>query len=141
MGLLSRLFGSGGGSSDTAAQVVDLTNGPRTYSFDVVGESHYQELLESICGGRTKKGHRLEVKACLVPEDDSPRGRNAVRVYIEGLTVGYLHWKFAPIFRQRMEEAGVAGVTAKCKGIIVGGWDRGNGDRGSFGVLLDLPRD
>jgi hypothetical protein len=118
---------------------MDLTDGPGAYSFDVVGEIHYQEILESICGGRTKKGHRLEVEAYLVPENDGPYGRNAVRVYIQGLTVGYLHWKSAPIFREQMKETGVAGAAAKCNAIIVGGWDHATGDRGYFGVRVDLP--
>ncbi len=139
MGLLSLLFGSDEKSSTITMQVADITNGPGTYSVDVVGESHYQEALESICGGRTENSQRLQVEAFLVPENDNPHDSNAVRIYIRDQTVGYLDRETARSFRERMVEIGLTGVATKCSAIIVGGWDRGGGDRGYFGVKLDLP--
>ena len=139
MGLLSRLFGSGGDSPGDTVEVADLTNGPGTYSIEVVGESYYQKNLERICGGRTEEGHRLEVDAFLVLEDDNPHDRKAVRIDVLGGTVGYLDRRTARSFRKQLAKIGFAGGVAKCSGIIVGGWDRGGGDRGYFGVKLDLP--
>ena len=42
--------------------------GDGSYRVEVVGESHYQEALEAICGGRTEEGARQECTATLVPE-------------------------------------------------------------------------
>ena len=70
--------------------LLKLTKG-RTRIVDVVGESHYQDALEEICGGRTKYDVYKRVKATLIPEDDNPVDPLAVRVEIEGRTVGYLN--------------------------------------------------
>ncbi len=139
MGLFSWLFGSDERSSITKMQVADITNGPGTYSVDVVGESHYQKALERICGGRTENSQRLVVEAFLVLEDDNPRDSKAVRISIQGKTVGYLDRETARSFRKQIGGIRMTGVAAKCSAIIVGGWDRGGGDRGYFGVKLDLP--
>lgn len=56
------------------------------------------------------------------------------------MTVGYLSRKNAREYRKRLKKAGYQGITATCFAIIVGGWDRGGGDRGHFGVKLDLPK-
>jgi hypothetical protein len=50
---------------------VDLP-GPGTYQGDIVGESHYQDALNAICGGKTERGHHKIVKALLVCEDAKP---------------------------------------------------------------------
>ncbi len=139
MGLLSWLFGSAERSSTITKQIADIMNGPGTYDVDVVGESHYQDALESICGGRSEESQRLVVEAFLIPEDDNPHDSEAVRIYIQDETVGYLDRETARSYRKQMTEVGMSGVAAKCNAIIVGGWDRGGGDRGHFGVKLDLP--
>jgi hypothetical protein len=139
MGLFSWLSGSSKESSKITMQIGELTNGPGTYSVDVVGESHYQEALEDICGGRTEKGHRLEVDAFLVPEDDNPHDPKAVCIYIQELSVGHLDRETARSFQKQMAAAGAAGRAIKCSAIIVGGWDRGGRDKGHFGVKIDLP--
>lgn len=139
MGLFSWIFGIDAKSSKITKQTADITNGPGTYDVNVVGESHYQEALESICGGRTEDGVRLKVEAFLVPDDDNPHDSKAVRVYIQDQTVGYLDRETARSFREEMTKVGMTGVAAKCNAIIVGGWDRGGGDRGYFGVKIDLP--
>lgn len=139
MGLFSWLSGSSNKSSEMTMQIGELTNGPGTYSVDVVGESHYQEALEDICGGHTEKGHRLDVDAFLVPEDDNPYDPKAVCIYIHEQIVGYLDRGTARSFRKQMAAAGAAGRAIKCSAIIVGGWDRGSRDKGHFGVKIDLP--
>ncbi len=136
MGLFSWLFGSDEGSSTKS---LNIANGPGTYDVDVVGESHYQGALESICGGRSEDNQRLEVEAFLVPESDNPYDSEAVRIEIQDQTVGHLDRETARSFREKMTEIGLTGAAAKCSAIIVGGWDRGDDDRGHFGVKLDLP--
>lgn len=136
MGLFSWLFGE---RSENKA----LANlpGPGTYSVDIVGESKYQLALEAICGGRTDESQERIVVATLIHEDGNPYDNKAIRVDIEGKTVGYLSRENARQYRKRIKEAGYSGITATCSAMIVGGWDRGGGDKGHFGVKLDLPAD
>ena len=119
--------------------VIHDSHGPGTYRIDVVGESHYQEALENVCGSRTEDSQRLEVEAFLVPEDDNPHDSKAVGVYIQGQTVGHLDRETARHFRKEMAKSGASGMAVACDAIIVGGWDRGSDDRGYFGVKLDMP--
>lgn len=139
MGLFSWLSGNHKKSSKITMQIGELKNGPGTYSVDVVGESHYQEALEDICGGRTENSQRLEVEAFLVPENDNPYDPKAVCIYIQDQPVGHLDRKTARGFRKQSAAAGLTGVAIKCSAIIVGGWDRGGDDKGYFGVKIDLP--
>ena len=144
MGFFKSLFGasSEGGepdASDAGAQA--RLEGDGSFSFDIVGESHYQDELEEICGGRTEDSQRLEVEARIIHEDDNPHDDQALRVDVEGLTVGYIDRKNARNIRGQFVEAGMPGIEAVCAAIVVGGWDRGGSDRGHFGVKLDLPTD
>lgn len=106
--------------------------GPGTYSQPVVGESHYQAALEAICGKRTNEGENKIVQATLVLENN-PHDPQAVRIDIQGKTVGYLSRDDARVYRKQI------GKNATCQAVIRGGWDRGKRGRGSYGVSLDLP--
>jgi HIRAN domain-containing protein len=152
MGLFSWLFGSEPAArtprqfrkqsslSDRqpAVPAADLP-GPGTFSVEVIGESHYQAAFERICGPRNPDGEDCVVRATLVQEDANRYDQNAVRVEISGYLVGYLPRDTARSYRDRLCQAGHAGITAECAANIRGGWDRGNGDRGRYGVWLDLP--
>lgn len=98
----------------------------------IVGESHYQEALSAIAGGKTRDGHLLQVRARVIPERDNSAYPMAVRVEVQGQTVGYLTHRQAVQFRKRSQAA------VDCGAKIVGGWDRGHGDTGHFGIRLDL---
>jgi hypothetical protein len=113
--------------------------GPGTYEIEVVGVSHYQRELEQVCGGRSEESARVKTTAVLVLDDDNPYDSKAVRVEIDSCVVGHLSRKNARQYREKLKEAGHPRITASCKALIIGGWDRGNGDRGYFGVRLDLP--
>lgn len=110
------------------------------YSFEAVGEKPYQENLKIICGQPNYQGYNLEKTALLVLEDDNPYDDKAVRVSIDGLTVGYLPSALARDYRQKLAEAGKPNILCSCPALIRGGWNRGKNDKGPFGVLLDLPR-
>ena len=113
--------------------------GPGTFQIEVVGESHYQRTLESICGGRSEDGANKIAQATVILEDDNPHDNRAVRVDIDGQTVGYLPRESARVYRRKLKEAGYPRLTGTCSAVIRGGWDRGGDDRGYFGVWLDLP--
>jgi hypothetical protein len=104
----------------------------------VVGESHYQDALTDIVGGKRPESVRIPIQATLVLEPDNPYDPNAVAVYIAGRKVGYLPRPaaeaFAPVGRRLAEQQQVG----SCSATITGGWDRGDGDTGHFGVSLDL---
>lgn len=127
-------------SKSTPAQIANITNGPREFAFEVVGESRCQDVLSELCGGRTEEGHRLEVDALLIPEDDNPHDENAIAVQIDGHHVGYLPRPLARSFRRAIASVAPAGTPAKCRALIVGGWHRGDDDQGHFGIRLDLPQ-
>lgn len=99
----------------------------------IVGESHYQDAIEELVGGRTEESADVEVDLSLVPESDNQYDPNAVGVEIDGELVGYLSRASAKKYRSKFG----ALTTHEWPGRIVGGWDRGGGDRGSFGVQFD----
>jgi len=138
MGFLSWFFGGTPEPRVGPAPVANLP-GPGAYALDIVGESRYQAALAHICGGRTEDGHNKIVQATLIHEDTNPHDNQAIRVDIEGRTVGYLSRENARQYRQMLQKAGHPGITATCSAVIVGGWDRGDGDTGHFGVKLDIP--
>lgn len=113
--------------------------GDGTFRINAVGESNYQADLELIAGGREYDGASLETVATLVPESENPHDPNAVRVDIDGRTVGYLSRRDAVEFRNELANAGYGDAITTCAAMICGGWDRGGDDRGYFGVRLDLP--
>ena len=108
------------------------------FSVDVVGESHYQSNLEAICGERTPEGEDRTVDAALVLDDSNPVDDQAVRVEIESKVVGYLSREDARGFRAMLSQQGQAGIAFPCRAHIAGGWDRGGGNVGNYGVKLDL---
>jgi hypothetical protein len=142
MGIWSRLFGTPRSASnprpaDSPADLVRLA-GPHLFSLEAVGESNYQATLDRICGGRSFDGADVLTEATLIYEDTNPYDSQAIRVAINGQTVGYLSRAHARQYRREMAKAGNAGRTAVCAARIRGGWDRGGDDRGSYGVRLDI---
>lgn len=134
-----------GDKSEGQASVQDQLGGrtplelPRRGEFghDIVGESHYQNALDEICGGKTEVGHHKEMLAYLVTEDDNPHDSKAVRVQIEGRIVGYLSRADAREMRRQLNLPD--GFILRVPALIVGGWDDGEGSVGHYGVKLDLP--
>jgi len=136
MGLLSWLFGE----DKKTPSIVKLSSGG-TFPLEVVGESHYQDALERISGGRTYESQEKIVEAVLVHDDGNPYDNQAIRVDIQGQAVGHLSRESARQFRKKMLETGYSRIKASCAAKIVGGWEREEFDKGDFGVKLDLPSD
>jgi|SRR5882724_3456539 len=105
------------------------------YSVEIAGESHYQDALEEICGGRDTASTHLTVTARLVREDDNPYDDQAVKVIIHGHHVGYLSRADAGRYRA------LPTAPAELPALIVGGWDRGDRGVGQYGVRLALRLD
>lgn len=134
MGFLSRLFGFGQSPPGSPPQgVATRLQGSGAFLLPVVGESRYQDAIEAICGPRAEEGEDRPVEARLVLENDNPYDSMAVRVDIQGQTVGYLSREHARRYRKQY-----AATEAYCDARIRGGWDRGEGREGYYGVVLDL---
>ena len=98
------------------------------------GESHHQDELLTLAGGRRPYGGvELEAVAELVALFDQ------VAVLIDGIEVGTLGReearRLAPAIREARREHGAA----TCRAVVRGGWDRGGEDIGMFGVVLFVP--
>lgn len=108
------------------------------FDVDVVGESHYQGELKMLVSEHTSKGVSHECIAVLVPEDDNEYDKKAVRVDIDGYTVGYLDSEDAKAFRRRLSRNKHPGEASKCKALIRGGYQMRNGPTAFYGVALDI---
>lgn len=106
---------------------------------DVVGESHRQDTLESLAGGRTPEGLvNRRFMAQLVRDAHNAQDPNAVRVEIGGRLVGFIAHEEAPWCHRVVAELARYGKPATCRASLTGGWDRGPDDRGHIGVVLDV---
>ena len=137
MSWLSRLL-KGNADSGLIGRLPFHLDGEGAFDFDIVGESHYQGALENIAGPRTDESVEHECIAHLICEDRNPYDSNAVAVHIDGKKVGYLSCAHAKFWRSTMSKVGRSGQPASVDALIVGGWDRGERGKGSYGVKLDL---
>lgn len=105
-----------------------------TEALDVVGESHYQDVLWLLVGDRSSSAVRHAVYAVLVPESSNPHDPNAVSVQINGQVVGYLSRQDAVSYRPGLLALMQSGnCYVALEGFIIGG---GPG-RASLGVFLN----
>lgn len=116
--------------------------GPGNFDIEVVGEGFYQDQFIKVCGPKTASGFNLEVRAHLRLESDNKFDKLAVAVLLGDGKVGHLSKDLAREFRRAVKAGGLTAYTTfECAGHVRGGWDRGNGDAGHFGIWLDLPDD
>jgi hypothetical protein len=140
MDFFSKLFGSKKTPEPTSSEPDEVElRGNGSFALEVVGESHYQENLEKICGQRKENGENLVTDATLILENNNPYDKQAVRVEISGLHVGYLSREVARLYREQIRLGGHPRAIGTCKARIKGGWERKNGDKGHYGVWLDIP--
>lgn len=105
---------------------------------EVVGESNYQSNLRRACGGKTPNGAKNpDVIAVLERDPTNSRDENAIRVLVGGRCVGYLPRDRSRVVDRALDELANHGLQATCHATITGGWDRGDGDAGSFGIVLN----
>lgn len=105
---------------------------------EVVGESHRQDELWRVVGGRHRPEVRvrMDVQALLLAEDGNPYDPNAVSVWIAGLMVGYLPRDEARKLRPGLLAAQERkGTPIAVEGEIIGGGMRSDGP-GQLGVFL-----
>lgn len=113
-------------------------DGAGNMEFEIVGESYYQPALKTLAGEHGDKSPDKECKATIVPDDRNQHDDKAVRVDIDGLTVGHFGRDDARSFRRRLGQKKIKGQTTTCDAMIVGGYLMKNGQRASYGVKLDI---
>ncbi len=107
---------------------------------DIVGESYHQDALLELCGRRRRYGGvEMTAVAELVPDPDNPYDPKAVEVRIDDQPVGHIRHEDLEWLWPEIEDALDLHGFATCRAEIRGGWDRGRGDVGLFGVVLLLP--
>lgn len=120
-------------------ELIPFIPGDGYFCIDVAGESFYPESFFALCGPRREEGVTEETRARLTLQDDNEHDRYAVQVTIHGHTVGHLPREAARAFRRTVRYGKLSVYeTFECRALICGGWDRGNGDVGNYGVRLDL---
>lgn len=113
---------------------IPYIKGNGSYHFEVVGESHYQPALRRVAGPRSEDGVRAECIAMLCREPNNPHDPNAVRVEVNGATVGYVPRDMAPDVQEALTELWRKhGERIAVNAVIVGGRLGQN-----YGVWLDL---
>lgn len=144
MGFLNRLFSKTSTPAPAASNVEASTDSIQASLYtgnetlEVVGESHYQEALWKIVGGRRSDRVRYDIPAVLMPEPDNRFDPNAIKVLIAGNLVGYLSSQDAAAYRPgllRLMKNSVNRLVA-LDATIVGGGQRSDG-LGYLGVFLD----
>jgi HIRAN domain len=123
-----------------SAEVLQLPDDGRQR---VVGEHFYQAALQRICRGQRVPragdpgcwANSLPAIARLVAEHDNPHDRTAVRVEVQGATVGHLPRDDAAVLHRYLAIVQGAGKHAECEGRIV---IAGNGDYSIYLHLADL---
>jgi hypothetical protein len=114
--------------------------GHGTFETEVFGEAYYQEHLGKICGPRTKECVNIQIEAVLVLENQNEFDPMAVAVMIRREPVGHLRRDDARRFRDVISRTGFRNCRRfQVTALIRGGWDRGNGDLGFYGVRIDIP--
>lgn len=101
-----------------------------SYIYNIVGEQSYQKNLKKIAGSKEEESKFFECYAKVSSEPFNQYDKNAVKVEINGLVVGYL---------SKGEAAKLAGkvINKTVPAVIDGGW-KDEDSIGSYGVKLAI---
>lgn len=127
------------------SQVVRFqTSYAEPYPMQVQGESYYKANIEDVSGftGEDEGVDRDDLIAQLILDDANQYDPgNAVRVEIDGKTVGHLAKPVAKLYRQKLVALGIPDATGECYASIKGGFFKRDGTQADFGVRLDIDLD
>ena len=113
--------------------------GNGTYSFDIVGESNYQDALAKISGRKTREGKEFKCTAQVIAEPDNKHDSNAIAVKIDSQLVGYFSRADAKDYSDQLRASGEGRATYSVAAMIVGGFKTKTRE-GYYGVKLDITR-
>lgn len=100
------------------------------YTFDIVGEQSYQSNLKKIAGKKEAESKYVQVVANIISEPSNPYDKNAIKVEINGLIVGYINKNEAKTISGRK-------INKAIPAVINGGW-KDDESEGSYGVKLAI---
>ncbi|MFJ1518394.1 hypothetical protein ACG59Z_00635 [Acinetobacter sp. ABJ_C1_1] len=103
---------------------------PIAYLVDIVGEQSYQANLKKIAGPKQERSKYVEVMARVVSEPFNAYDKNAIKIEISGLTVGYLSRDDAKLLAGKV-------INKTVPALINGGW-LDDDSEGSYGVKLGI---
>lgn len=145
VGMLRRLVG-GRSTTRRVERITGQVGRPRPVALrgpcdiDVVGESLHQDTLLDLVGGeRPYGGVDVTAVAELVFDPEGPHDSETIEVRIDDRPVGHLDRGDAAAYRALIEDSLDMHGFATCWARVRGGWDRGRGDVGALGVILQLP--
>jgi hypothetical protein len=112
--------------------------GNNAYDFKIIGEAAFQENLLRIAGSKQEKAKCVKLDAIIQAESTNQFDAQAVRVQINGYTVGYFDRQTAMDFKTTLAARQIApGTVFKANASIVGGW-KDHKSEGDFSVYLDI---
>lgn len=100
------------------------------YDFDIVGEQSYQQNLARISGLKELRSKHFECYALVVSEPSNKFDKNAIRVEINGLVVGYIP-------KEKAKKLSRYSVRKTVPALINGGW-KDDYSEGNYGVKLAI---
>lgn len=115
-----------------------LLQGNNQYNFHIIGEAAFQENLLHLAGRKQEKAKCIKLNALIQAEPTNQFDAQAVRVQINGYTVGYFDRQTAMDFKTTLAARQIAPSTVfKANASIVGGW-KDHKSEGDFSVYLDI---
>ena len=126
--------------SEYGAEIEEIfIEGDGCFGLKVDEELDYQKHLNFLSGKSSKNGGNRELIAKLHYENVNPKDNKAIRIVVNGGTVGYLSGEDARLFRERLEKVGREGLIVSCRAMITGGNRTWLFKKTDFRVNLDLP--
>ena len=107
-----------------------LVSNSVSYTYNIVGEQSYQNNLKKIAGPKEEESKFFECYAKVSSEPFNQYDKNAVKVEINGLTVGYLSKSEAAKLSSKV-------VNKTVPAVIDCGW-KDEESTGSYGVKLAI---
>ena len=101
----------------------------------VYGTRYYQAALKELAGEHGNKRADVQVTAHLIPDPKNEHDDKAIRVDVNGKTVGHLSRDDARSFRRRLGAKKIGPITTTCNARVWGGFDRNN-EPHDYGVDL-----
>jgi hypothetical protein len=109
------------------------------YDFELVGGEYYQAELQHIVDNhRGEQLDGLPLTAMLIPEEENRSDNTAVRVDVEGLTVGYLSLVDSKGYHRRMAELKQKVKPTACAALLVVSPTQKDATDTQHRVMLDL---
>jgi len=104
------------------------------FNTNVAGEYFHRENLIKLCGEK----RQVTINALLILDDNNPHDKNAVRVEINNLPVGYLSKEMAVTYRQYINKINKSESAISCRARIKRN-DRVDTQKTYYDVYLSLP--